>query len=240
MPFSLELVAAAFGLVTTWFIARLVDPTLVPGGYFSFIVTGLVASTLLSSAVLVTARNVRDGQQRGTLEALLSLGASPLALALGMTAYPVFSGLYVMVAYTLLGGLLGIDLTDPTWSLAVTALMLGAFAFAGLGVIGAALVLTFRRATGAVGWLLIAMTFAAGEFPTSLLPGWIQASAYVSPFALCIRIVRAALLEGGTWSSSVGDLIALAGSAIVWWLFGFVALSLALRRARAKGSLGQY
>lgn len=241
VPFGLELLAAGFGLVTTWFLAKIVPPASVPGGYFSFVVTGLVTAALLSAAVLVTARNVREQQQRGTLEALLGSGAGSLSLALGLTAYPSVSAGYVVAIYAVVGSVFGLDLASPNWILAAIALALGAVAFAGLGVVGAALVIVVRRAAAAVGWIVAIAVFAGGQyFPVDVLPGWIRGLSLLSPFTWCLRIVRDALLEGATVREALPELTALAVSAASAWVVGAVALTWALRYARRTGSLAQY
>jgi ABC-type polysaccharide/polyol phosphate export permease len=71
----------------------------------------------------------------------------------------------------------------------------------GLGLLGAAAMLTFRRGGGAVmiGATILGLLSGA-YFPLDLLPGWLEAVASVNPVAIAIDSVRQALLSGDGWA----------------------------------------
>lgn len=241
LPFVLEILGSVFALLTVWFVARLIDPGLVPGGYFPFVVLGLLVSAFVDSGVNALGGSIRQEQLTGTLEATLASGLSSAGLAVGMAAYPTVSAVFGAVVYGVLAAVLGARAPEANWSLALCAIVVGAVAFAGLGLVGAAIVLVVRRASAAIGWLVAALGLGAGEFfPPQLLPGWVQGLAALSPFTWCLRLVRAAVLEGAGWWRSWRDLLVLAAMAVVFTLLGMGALVLGLRHARRTGSLGQY
>ncbi|MDP9301318.1 MAG: ABC transporter permease [Actinomycetota bacterium] len=241
IPFVLEILGSVFALLTVWFVARLIGPGIVPGGYFPFVVAGLVVSSFVDAGIEALGGSIRNEQLTGTLEATLASGLPASALAGGMSAYPMISAVFGAVVYGVLAALLGARAPGANWSLALVAIVLGSVAFAGLGLMGAAIVLVVRRASAAVGWLVAALALGAGEFfPPGLLPGWVRGLARLSPFTWCLEVVRNAVLKGGSWSQGWDALAVLAGMAVAFTLLGLAALVLGLRHARRRGTLGQY
>ena len=241
LPFLLQAVAALFGLLTTWFVAKIVNPGEVPGGYFTFVVLGLLVAVFVSAGITMIGGSLREEQLLGTLEATLSSGVPTGALAIGMLAYPMVSATFEALIYALLAFALGARAPDANWSLALGALILGVLTFTGLGLVGAALVLVLQRASGAVAWMVAVLSLAAGEFfPPRLMPGWLQGLALLSPFTWCLRLIRAAVLEDGSWSGNWRGTLVLAAMSVVWVFLGGAALAAGLRAARRRGTLGGY
>jgi ABC-2 type transport system permease protein len=241
-PFAFEVAGIAFTVLTYIFVSRLIAPGRVPGGYFAFVLIGLTVSGFLGAGVYQLAANLRQDQVQGTLEALLASGMPLGGLAAGMAAYPFVSALWSSAIYVIVGGLAGARAeSGANWLLALTALGIGSISFVSIGLVGAALVLIFRRAAAATGWLVVVLSLAGGElFPTRLLPAWFRVLADLSPFTQALRLIRTALLEGGGWADGASTLIVLSVMAIGYGAVGIGALILAMRHARRAGSLGQY
>jgi len=242
VPFVLEIAAIVFTVVTYTFVSQLILPGSVPGGYFAFVLIGLTVSGFLGAGVYQLGSNLRQEQIQGTLEALLASGVPIGGLAGGMAAYPFVSALWSAVIYVVVGAIAGAR-AEPSanWLLALTALGIGAISFVAIGLVGAALVLIFRRVAAATGWLVAVLSLAGGElFPTDLLPTWFRVLAALSPYTQTLRLIRTALLEGGGWADGASTLIVLAVMALGYGGFGIAALALGLRHARRTGSLGQY
>lgn len=241
VPFLLELVSIVFIVVTYVFVGRLVEPGRVPGGYFAFATLGLAVSALLGASSAV-GTGVRDEQVQGTLESVVAAGLPIRALAAGMTAYPLVSAAVSAVAYVAVAAVAGFRTgPDPNWALVLAALLLSSVSFVGLGLVGAALVFVIRRGAAATSWLVAILALAGGEFfPPGMLPGWVQGLASLSPFTHGLATVRAALLEGASWSDRAGSLAALAALAVLYLGLGMVALAAGLRYARRTGGLAGY
>lgn len=241
VPFVLEALSALFVMLTFSLLARLVESGRVPGGYFSFAATGVALTAFLQAGLSVVSANFRQEQVQGTLEALLSTGASTGGLAAGMAAYPVAFALARAAIYALVAAALGARVADANWGLAVGATMLGAVAFAGLGLVASALVLTIRQAAGAIGFLVSLLGLAGGAlFPLDLLPRWARILGEVSPFTHALRLTRRALLEGSTWADGAGSLAILASVSLAYAALGMGALRMAIAWSRRRGGLGEY
>jgi ABC-type polysaccharide/polyol phosphate export permease len=239
--FAMSIASVAMSLVTFHFIAKLVGPTQlnVAGGYFSFVVIGLAMSQILDGAVSAPAAQVRQEQVQGTLEVLATTPMRPAALAAGWIAYPLANGMVVSLAMLLMAGPMGLRFTDPNWIAALTAVLLAAAAFAGLGIVIAALVLVIQQAGALTKWLTAGMGLLSGVFfKMELFPKWVQVIAQASPLTHAVAAMRGALLASK--DRPEGHLAALAVFAAVLLPASVAALSLALRRARARGTISTY
>ncbi|MGI9040578.1 MAG: ABC transporter permease [Gemmatimonadales bacterium] len=241
LPFLLEIAGALFGLLTTWFVSKIVDPAQVPGGYFAFVVLGLMVAAFVDAGISFIASGLRQEQMLGTLEATIASGVPTGAFAVGLAAYPLAAGAVEAVVYGALALAIGARFPGASWSLALAAMVVGAVAFVGIGLVGAALVLVIQRAAGAVGWVVAMLGLAAGEFfPPRLLPGWLESLSAFSPFTWCLRIVRGAVLGGEGWGTGWRPLGVLVAMALGYAMLGIAALTLGLRAARRRGTLSGY
>ena len=111
-----------------------------------------------------------------------------------------------------------------SWAALVPVLVLGAAAFAGMGIGLAALIRSDEGASAVVNLVVLPMAFLSGSFgSTGAYPDVLQAVADVLPLTYLIRLVQAAYLHG---TSLVHDLGAVA--VVVAW--GAGGLVVALRR----------
>jgi ABC-2 type transport system permease protein len=231
--------------VMFYFLARLVDPAKLPayGGtaatYMEFAMIGVVVSTVAGLLLQRVATAIRQEQMIGTLEALLT---TPTALAtiqagsiaLDLALIPLRMGL-LLAAVALAFGL-----DFQAGGLLPAMVVFAAFVpfVWGLGLAGAAGILTFRRGgglTAAAGGVLALVSGAF--FPVELLPGWLQALDSINPVAIAIDAIRAALLGGEEVWSDVLVLLPWSAAALA---FGSLAFRAALAREHRRGTLGLY
>ncbi|MCZ7589659.1 MAG: ABC transporter permease [Gaiella sp.] len=123
---------------------------------------------------------------------------------------------------------LGVVLYDAagaeSWAALVPVLLLGAAAFAGMGIGLAALIRSDEGASAVVNLVVLPMAFLSGSFgPTSDYPDVLQAVADVLPLTYLIRLLQSAYLDGTSLVHDVG-----AVAVVVAW--GVAGLVVALRR----------
>jgi ABC-2 type transport system permease protein len=240
-PFLFDLVGAFFVIFEFYYLSKLVPDSASTGDYLGFVATGLVVTTFLVSGASVIAGNIRQEQVQGTLEVTISAGLSLPALSLGISAYPVIAGAIRATLYGVLAALLGARVPGANWGLAIAALAIGSISFVAVGLMAVGMVLVFRQAAGAVGWLLGAATLLAGVvFPLDLLPGWLRFLSGLSAATWALQITRQALLQGATWREEWTSLLILLVMGVAYASVAIVALSAGLRYARRTGSLSQY
>jgi ABC-2 type transport system permease protein len=241
IPFALDLLAALFTVLTFLFVSRIVGSDEVPGGYLPFVMVGLAVAAFLDAGVTILAGNVRQEQLQGTLEVTVAAGLPIPMLAAGIAAYPLTAAAVRAVIYVAFAALVGVRVPGANWGLAVAATILGSISFAGLGLVGAALVLAIRQAAAATAWLVTVLTLAAGTFfPRRVLPEWAQWLGEASPFTQTLRLVRQAVLRGVSWGDSGWTLLLLVMLAVLFGGLGVAALGLGITWARRNGSLAQY
>ncbi|MGH9195179.1 MAG: ABC transporter permease, partial [Acidimicrobiia bacterium] len=217
-------------LLVFYFIDRLVAPQNLPlfGGravsYIEFVAVGLVVASFIQVALGRVMAVMREEQLMGTLEALLTTPTATATIQLGSAAYDlIYVPFRSFVFLVLVSSLLGVSFHIAGF-LPVIAILLAFIPFAwGIGVIGAAAVLTFRRSGGAVGIGVSLLTIAGGAyFPIEVLPSALQGAASLNPIAIAMTGTRDALLGGAGWREIVPDVLALIPSSIISLTLGMI------------------
>jgi ABC-type polysaccharide/polyol phosphate export permease len=111
----------------------------------------------------------------------------------------------------------------------------------GIGLATAALVVTFRRGSGATGALVTILgLFSGAVFPIALLPTGLRTIAEWNPFAIAIDGVRDALIGGTGWGPAISALGHLAPISLAGLTIGVLCFRAAVTRERRRGTLGNY
>lgn len=211
------------------------------GDYFGFVIVGLASVFLLSSAIAAIPGALAGSIGSGTFESLTVTRTSLPVILIGMSGYSlVQSGLRALM---LIGGaaVLGVDVA---WRMLPAVAVIAALmivAYGAIGLFAAALVLVFRTS----GPLITAVIAGSGllggvYYSTAVIPGWIQALSGLVPLTYALRATRMLLLGGASVSAVSGDVVILALIGAVGLAVGSVVFGLALRHARAAGTLSQY
>lgn len=245
LSFVLGIVAAFYGLLSFYFVSRVVGNSPTVGTseqYFRFIVVGVVIANILRASVMTAASNVRRDQVEGTLEMLAAQPVSPLALALGWSALPVMQAILEGALTAAVAIPLGFSGFSPDWPAAIVVLLASIVVFLAIGFLGAALVLALQQGVGVMGFLTAGLSLVSGAvFPISVLPGALRAIAEVSPLTHALRAMRDALLDGDGLAELVdGSLGLLLIDCAVLLPCSLLVLSACLRLARARGTLARF
>ena len=179
----------------------------------------------------------------GTLEALL---VTPTATATVQLGSAVFDLVYVPLRTAVFLGVHGrcspASSFEPSGILPALAVLLAFIPFVwGLGIAGAAAILTFKRGAGAIGLGALLLGFTSGAFfPLDLLPAWLAAAGRVQPARDRDRRAADALLAGTGWEGVSRDVLVLISMSTLTLIAGSVLFKLALDRERRRGTLGLY
>lgn len=251
MTYRLELVMALLSLVVmltaTYFTTRALQSTMSgrirteAGDYFSFVLVGMIAVTMVQSVVTTLPGAVAGGIRSGTLEAMLATPARLPWLLAGMSAYS-FTWSVMRCAVLLLGGLLvgaHVSWLAVPGELAVFALLL--VPYVAIGVIASAAVLAFRTAGPLPQAVIAASTLLGGVYyPTHVIPGWLERVSAMLPLSYGLRALRQVLLTGGGLADIWPDLRMLLLMAVTGVALATAGFGLALQHARRNGTLAQY
>jgi ABC-2 type transport system permease protein len=246
--FFLDFVNLGMQIVLFAFLDRLIDPNATPtygdepASYLAFVSVGIAFGAFLALGLGQIASALRNEQLMGTLEALLMTPTRISTMQLGLAAYD-FIYVPIRTLIFLSAVSLILDVGFQTEGIGATMAMLLVFIpfVWGLGLLGSAAVLTFKRGGGGLGILAAAISISSGAyFPLEILPEWIQTLSTLNPVARALDASRRALLGGETLSTLMPDLAFVAASAVVALVAGVVASALAVRRERRRGSLLGY
>lgn len=231
-----------------YFISQMIDSDELPSygstapTYLEFVAVGVAVGVFVQFALTRVAAALRQEQLQGTLESMLVTPTAPGTIQLGSV---VFDLAYVPLRTIVFLGAMTVAFGLGFEASGLLPAMLVLLAFIpfvwGLGVLGAAAILTVRRGAGvaAIAGGLLALLSGA-YFPVTLLPGWLQAVAEWNPVAVALDGMRSALIGGASWTETGADLLVLVPFSLASLLLGLVAFRLALRHERAQGTLGVY
>ena len=231
-----------------YFVGKMVNDDEVPsyGGeptsYLAFAAIGVAVGVFLQFALTRVAAALRQEQLQGTLESMLSTPTAPGTIQVGLV---IFDLLYVPVRTVVFLGLMtaAFDLGFEASGVVPAVLVLLALTpfVWGLGVLGAAAILVFRKGAGIAALIGGLVALASGAYvPIDVLPGWVATVAEWNPIAVALDGMRSSLLAGADWGATVDDLARIVPFSIIALVIGLVGFRVALRHERVRGTLGIY
>jgi ABC-2 type transport system permease protein len=210
--------------------------------YCEFVAVALILTSFMQVTLSRLVGVVQAEQFMGTLDSLFVTPTAPITFMAGSVAYDVlYVPLRTAVFMLITAGILGVDY-NLGGLLPATVILLVFLPFTwGLGVISAALVLTFKRGSGTLGIAVTLLILGSGAyFPVEYLPGWIQTLTQANPVTIALDAARQALLGSADWSAIWSSVVVLAPMALASLAAGVWAFRLALRRERRRGTMGMY
>jgi ABC-2 type transport system permease protein len=192
----------------------------------TYLVAGLLGYGVAAAAFASLAITLVVRREAGVLKRVRGTPLSP-ALYLGAVIGSTVVVVALQVVVQILIGRFVLDAHWPESPLSFSAaILLGAAAFAALGLAVSALIRTAEGSSAVVNAIYLPMAFISGSFfPTRELPGFLEAVAEVLPLTHLLRLIRATFVEGEGLSGSPEALAALAA-------WGLAGLLLALRMFR--------
>lgn len=242
----LRIASAVVTIGMFFFLSRVFDAaapglTAVGGGYFAFVLIGIVAQEFLSQSIGTFGGALRESQTTGTLELML-LGPSRLGtVLLSSTLWLHASAGLGALAYLVFGVMLGVDLSRMDVPATLLGLVLMLVGFTGMGLLAGATVIVIKRGNP-LGWGLRGASVVLGGtlYPITVLPAPLQALGACLPITHALTVLRGAMLEGRGIVELGVPLAALAAVSLAFMLGGLLAFGAAVRHARVDGSLSQY
>jgi ABC-2 type transport system permease protein len=246
--FVSDLLNLALQTLMFYFVGLMVLPSKLPtfdgtrASYMEFTAVGIGVSAFLLLGLGRVALAVRGEQLMGTLESILMTPTAPSTIQLGSVFFdllyvPLRTALFLLVVAAAFG------LDFHAAGIAPAMLILVAFIpfVWGLGILSAALTLTFRRGTGFVGLAAVSLgIFSGAYFPLTLVPAWLENLSQYNPIARAMDGIRGALIGGSPWAGFASDMALLIPLSVISLAVGFAAFRLALARERRLGTLGLY
>lgn len=193
------------------------------GRYIDFLVPGLLGMGLMGGGLWGVGFVTVDMRIRKLLKRLI---ATPMRkgdfLASLMISRLVFMVPEVLVLLVFAWLAFGVTIAGSLWSV-VFLILLGAFAFAGIGLLVACRAKTMEAVSGLMNLIMLPMWVLSGIFFSSeRFPEFAQPFIRILPLTALINALRAVMLEGASFQSQWSEMLTL----VLW---GGVCFILALR-----------
>jgi ABC-2 type transport system permease protein len=176
----------------------------------------------------------------GTIEYTMMAPISRLTHMLGVS---IFSIVYGLMRSALLLGVLSlffdVDLGGANLLGATIVLLAGSVSFIGFGIMAASLPLLFPERGEEMTFVIssVLLLVSGVYYPVSVLPGWMEGLATVSPATYVLEGMRAAILEGAPTTSLGGDLLPILLLGALALPLGVAVFNAAERYAKRTGKL---
>jgi ABC-2 type transport system permease protein len=244
---AISLVGLVVSVVPVFYISRALQPVMADAikseghQYFAFILLGTFVVGLVGASVGSLPEAVRNGISSGFLEALLGTRASLASILVGLSMYSMIWAMLRGVIMLAAGTVLGARISWAAVAPAFLVLILLVAVHWMIGLIGAAMVLSFRTAGPLSTVVMVASSLLGGAYyPTSTLPGWLKGASVIFPTTYGLRALRRIMIDGQTLVDVVPDLGILLAQTVVVGAIGVLTFRAALRQSQQAGTLSHY
>jgi ABC-2 type transport system permease protein len=246
--FAVQLIGNLLVLGVFYFIGKMVGDQKIPsletynGNYLAFMLIGIALTDCVGVSLTAFAKQIREGQLTGTLEATLM---SPVPLSLILIYSTLWSYTFSairFVLYIVLGAIIySVSMGQANLTAAIVVFLLTVICFAGIGMMWAAVVMLVKRGDSIMTMMSFLVILMSGVFfPSSMLPSWLAKLSWLIPLTHSLQGMRLALLNGYSVFDLGGTLSILVGFAVVLMTIGLLGFSFAVELAKSTGSLTEY
>jgi ABC-2 type transport system permease protein len=238
-----QFIGPLFTIVLFYYISHIITAKTIhsPGGYFGFVIVGLVIVQILTISLGIMPVTVRQELVSGTIERFLVSAHGPINGILGTMLFPLASASLTGV---LMLGLATVVFGLPLAATAVLAIpvsLLGMLAFLPFAFILVALVMAFKQVTSVTQFVIAGIAIVGGlYFPVTVLPSWIRWASEVQPFTPATDLLRHLLVDTPLAHSALVDLLKLVGFIVVLLPASFASLRVAIRYGQRTGTIAEY
>ena len=186
------------------------------------IVPGLLGVILQMTMTMMTSIALTRETERGTMENLLAMPATPVEIMFGkILPYLVVGAVQVAVVLVAAKAVFGVPFVGSL-PLLLAAILVFVLALVLLGYTISTVARTQMQALQLTFFFFLPSILLSGfMFPYRGMPGWAQALGEILPLTHFLRVVRAVMLKGAEFPAIAGEIAALAIFVVV---FAAVAL----------------
>ena len=174
------------------------------------IVPGLLGVILQMTMVMMTAMALTREQERGTMENLLAMPASPFEIMMvKVLPYAAVGAVQVVVVLIAAKTLFGVPFVGGL-PLLLSAILIFVLALVLLGYTISTLARTQMQAMQLTFFFFLPSILLSGfMFPYRGMPGWAQSLGEILPLTHFLRIIRAVMLKGATFPAIASEVATL-------------------------------
>ena len=246
--FVMQLIGILISSLMFFFLSRLIgtgmEDQLAPygGDYFAFVLIGVAFGDYLTLSLGSFAKEIRNAQVLGTLEALLVTPTSVVTILFSSCLYNfTFTSIRIFL-YLIVGVFLfGMQLHVTSLPAFFIIFILTILAFSGVGLISAAFIIVFKQGSP-VTWVMTTASGLIGGilYPVSVLPPWLEPFSNLLPITHALEAMRQILLSGASLRNVLPQAQILLYFTIILLPLGLISFRYGLKLARKEGSLVHY
>ena len=186
------------------------------------IVPGLLGVILQMTMVMMTSMALTREAERGTMENLLAMPASPLEIMLGkILPYLVVGAVQVIVVLAAAKLLFGVPFAG-SMTLLMTAILIFVLSLVLLGYTISTAARSQMQAMQLTFFFFLPSLLLSGfMFPYRGMPGWAQVLGEIFPLTHFLRVIRAIMLKGADFTA-----VSFEVGALVVFILAYAALAL--------------
>lgn len=176
----------------------------------------------------------------GTIEYTMMAPISRFTHMLGTSLFSILYGIARTGLLLLtLSLFFSVNLSGANLGGALVVMLLGSISFVGVGIMAASLPLLFPERGEEMSFVIssILLLISGVYYPVTVLPGWMQGAAAISPATYVLEGMRATLLDGRATGALGGYLLPIALLGVISVPLGVWVFSLAERYAKRTGRL---
>ena len=205
-----------------------------------YLLVGTIVWRYLSIVFDAISEMIAWERWEGTIEYTFMAPISRLTHMLGQTIFSVVYGLlFSGVILLVVAFFFKLDLHNANLLGGALVMVAGSLSFIGLGIVAAVLPLLFpERGAQMTNVLQAVILLISGVYyPVSVLPGWMQPLAAISPATYALEGMRLALLKGVGFRTLAGIVLPLTAMGLVLIPLGVMVFTQAERYAKRTGKL---
>lgn len=208
------------------------------GGYFSFVLIGLVAAAYLDSTINGLINSMSRELWSGSLEPLLVMPIKTRGIVFSLCAYNLIMGFLAAGFFLFLGFLFGADFSSVNLLSVLIIGLLATAVFLSLGIGAAACIIILKKGDTLAGTLTNLMWLLGGAyFPITVFPLPLQKLAMFLPSTYVFEGLRLAFLKGYSLGMLWGILAVLAGFALLLFPLNLFVLKKAIQYTKKRGTI---
>ena len=212
------------------------------GGYFEFVLIGSIVTSFAVVGLTSFSDQIGEEQDEGTLEAVLATPTPMWTIVVGSFVVPAIFVVIETVVLVAVGlGVFGAGVPVRGLLLSIPLLILTTLSYAPLGILSAAFIVLVKRGepfSGPARQLTLLLSGAL--YPTSVLPGWLEAVTNVVPATHGLAATRDLVLGRASILDVVPELVLLSAFAGVTTPVALAVFRRAVSAARRAGTLATY
>jgi ABC-2 type transport system permease protein len=205
-----------------------------------YLTIGTLVWSYLSAVFANIGEMIQWERWEGTIEYTLM---APIRRTTQMLGTAIFAIIYGLVRTVFLFGAIllffDVSFSRANYLSALVVLLVGSLSFVGIGVMASTLPLLFTERGAQMVFMISSLLLLVSGiyYPISVLPGWMQLLAKISPATYVLDGVRASTLDGASLGSLWTQLVALLISGIITIPLGVWFFVQVERHAKRKGLL---